>query len=793
MVLLRAATLLSIFLITLSVQPLPAQTIRGIITDGETGEPLPSATVLYEGTFRGTIANLEGEFTLEIDQFPATLLIRYIGYESERVELTRQPADTLNVRLNPSVTELGEIVVTDEDPGLSIIERVIARKELWRADLNTYEVDAYTRQVLKNDTSIVSITESGTRSFWDREQGHREVQLYRRQTTNIGADQNFAGVRFLPNFYDDNITVAGYEMVGITHPDALRYYDFRLAETTQIDGDPVYVITVIPARSLQPLFTGTAYVHGGDYALLEVDLKPNSVVSFPPPVKEFNLSYSQQYSNFNGNIWLPVDMRINGTVRIEMVGLRFPAINFSQTSRLSEYKVNVDLPDSLYNQEDILTRVDADSVSDFSQQMVPLTTEEEIAYESIDSTNTLEKAFEPEGFLSGLVTDDDDDQSVAMGLGSILPSGIQVKGRFNRVDGFNAGLGYRNVFNEAGLDVSVYSSYSFHADFLNYGAGIRQRVPVTDGRTRIYVLGIYDNHITTMHTGSIYSSFMNGFQAVLGGVDYFDYFSQERYSAGIEVRRLLPLTDVSLSFASGSDKSIQTSENTVYDYSLFGWHDRRRPNMAAYKGQVNSMQLTIDLNRQGSTFGVSGSRQLRVSAERSASLLGSDVTFTKLSMDANWNMETFFGRRVFANTLDLKLSAGVLIGDYVPQKLGVVDGSLSGFTPFGTLKTQRNRPYAGSEYWTVSAEHNFRTIPFELIGLRALSDRGWGVIVFGAAGYAGSDKNNSPFTLTNLTTDSVHSEGGISLNSIFGILRIDFAKRLDAPGTFIGISVPRYF
>lgn len=792
MTLLRNTSLLCILILSLSLQTVHSQTIRGIITDSETGEPLPSATVLYEGTFRGTIANLEGEFAIDVDQFPATLLIRYIGYESEKIELTQQQTDTLKVQLSPSVTELDEIIVTDKDPGLSIMERVIARKQIWRAELNTYEVDAFTRQVLKNDTSIVSITESGTRSFWDSEQGHREVQLYRRQTTNISADQNFAGVSFLPNFYDDNITVAGYEMVGITHPEALSYYDFRLAETTQIDGEPVYVIDVIPARRLQPLFTGTAYVHGGDYALLEVNLKPNRVVSFPPPVKEFDLSYRQQYSNFNENIWLPVDMRINGTVRIEMVGLRFPAIKFSQTSRLSEYKVNVDLPDSLYQTEDVFTRMDADSVPDFSRQMVPLTREEELAYESIDSTNTLEKAFEPEGFLSGLVVDDEDDQSVGMGMGSVLPSGVQLKGRFNRVDGFNAGLGYRSVFNKVGVDVSVYSSYSFHAEFFNYGATIRQRLPVTDGRTRIYLMGKYDHHITTMYGGSIHSSFMNGFQAVLGGVDYFDYYRQESYIGSVELRRLLPKTDVSLSFISGRDQSIQIAENTVYDYSLFGWHDTRRPNTPAFEGQVNTMQLTVDLNRQGSTFGVSGSRQLQLSAERSASALGSDVTFTKLSMIANWNMETFFRRRVFSNTLDIQLSAGVLVGDHVPQKLGVVDGALSGFTPFGTLKTRRNRPYAGGEYWTASAEHNFRSIPFELMGLRALADRGWGIIVFGAAGYTGSD-NTAAMELPGLTTNGVHSEAGISLNSIFGILRVDFAKRLDSRGAFIGISLPRYF
>lgn len=788
---LRAVTTLFILFVMLFNHAASGQTVRGIVTDSETGEPLPSATVLYEDTFRGTIANLQGEFSIEIDEYPAAILIRYIGYESERLILNQPEEDTLLVALNRSLTELSEIVVTDEDPGLSIMERVIERKKIWRKDLKTYEVDAFTRQVLRNDTSIVSITESGTRSYWDSELGHREVQLYRRQTTNIGDDQNFAGVRFLPNFYDDNITVAGYEMVGITHPDALRYYDFKLIETTQIDGEPVYKIEVIPGRRLQPLFRGTAYVLGSDYALLEVDLTPNEVVSFPPPVKEFNLAYRQQYSDFSGNVWLPVDMRINGTVRIEMVGLRFPPIVFSQTSRLSEYKVNVDLPDSLYKKEMLLSRVAADTTTDFSRQMVPLTREEEIAYERIDSTNTLEQAFEPKGFLAGFVMDDDEDQSVTMGVGSILPAGVDVTGRFNRVDGFNGGLQYRKRFMDFGFDGLAFSNYSFHAEFLNYGAEVRQKLPVEPGSARVYLKGLFSNHITGRFQNSIHSEFMNGFQAVLGGVDYFDYYRQNRFEAGVEVRRILPKTDLYLSFNSERDHSVQTEANAVYNYSLFGWHRARRANSDIFNGTINSLQINVDLNRQSTNFGISGSRQLRLSVEHAANSLGSDADFTNLTMSASWNMETFFGRRVFANTLDLQMFAGILIGDRVPQRFGVVDGSLSRFSPFGTLKTRWNRPYEGAEYWSMSAEHNFRTVPFELIGLNALADRGWGVIIFGGAGYTKVDSSDIDFT--GLTTNSVHTEAGLSLNSIFGILRLDLAKRLDAQGSFIGISLPRYF
>jgi len=772
------------------ISQLNAQAITGVITDAESGAPLPSATVLYEDTFKGTIANMDGEFSIEVAGFPASLLIRYIGYESYRVEMQEPPDSLVQVRLNRSVTELDEIVVTDRDPGLSIMERVIARKQLWRSDLRTYEVDAFTRQVLRNDTSIVSITESGTRSFWDRELGHREVQLYRRQTTNIGEDQNFAGVRFLPNFYDDNIMVAGYNMVGITHPDALRYYDFRLLETLQIDGQPVYKIDVIPKRRLQPLFYGTAFVLGSEYALLEVNLKPNEVVSFPPPVQEFDLAYRQQYSNFSGDFWLPVDVRIDGTLRIGIVGLRFPPINFSQTSRLSEYKVNVDLPDSLYQKEQLLTRVDADTTTDFSRQLVPLTAEERTAYDTIDSTNTLDKAFEPEGFLAGFLQDDDD-SSLTLGPGGLLPAGLGFSGRFNRVDGFNAGLKVDQRFNKIGLTAGAFGSYSFHADYFNYGLNMRQRVSPEEYTPGIFLSGRFADEIMPRSANSIYSGFMNSFQSLIGGADYFNYFKTTALMGEIELRSVLPRTDLRISFTNRNDRSLQLSEESVYDFSIFGLHSSRPENPGIWDGTLNSLKFVLDLNRPRYDFGISGSRSLRLSVERSSPGIGSDFDYTKLNVEAKWNLDTFFTRRVFANTLDLQFSGGYSFGDLPPQKASLIDGTMGLFSPFGVLKTRNGGPYEGSRYWMITGEHNFRTIPFELIGLRSLADRGWGIILFGGAAYA--DSQHNIYSFTPASTNGVHSEAGLSLNSIFGVLRIDMAKRLDAPGSYIGISVPRYF
>ena len=63
--------------------------VRGTVTDAATGQPLPAATVQLAGTYRGTIANDEGEYSLKVQQLPATLKVSYIGYVSQDPRIDR--------------------------------------------------------------------------------------------------------------------------------------------------------------------------------------------------------------------------------------------------------------------------------------------------------------------------------------------------------------------------------------------------------------------------------------------------------------------------------------------------------------------------------------------------------------------------------------------------------------------------------------------------------------------------------------------------------------------------------
>src|SRR5690606_24846020 len=137
-------------------------------------------------------------------------------------------------------------------------------------------------------------------------------------------------------------------------------------------------------------------------------LKPNDALIFPPPIQKFNLFYTQQFSNFGGDYWLPVDVRIRGEIKFGIVGLQFPEIGVQQLSRLTDYQVNTVLPDTLYTENASRLRVDTvsvkrDSLFLRSAIVVPLTGAEMKAYEEIDSTSTLDKAFQPTGFLARFI------------------------------------------------------------------------------------------------------------------------------------------------------------------------------------------------------------------------------------------------------------------------------------------------------------------------------------------------------------------------------------------------------
>lgn len=96
---------------SLSISPLGslAQTIRGQVTDGENGEPLPGVNVLAKGTTIGTVTDISGNYRLTVDDEVSTLVFSSIGYVTEEVSINGR--NIINLDLLPDIQSLSEVVV----------------------------------------------------------------------------------------------------------------------------------------------------------------------------------------------------------------------------------------------------------------------------------------------------------------------------------------------------------------------------------------------------------------------------------------------------------------------------------------------------------------------------------------------------------------------------------------------------------------------------------------------------------------------------------------------------------
>ncbi|HSI75060.1 MAG TPA: TonB-dependent receptor [Lunatimonas sp.] len=81
--------------------------ISGRVTD-ENGEPLPGATVTIQGTTRGTVTDLDGNFLIDAPE-GSVLVFSYIGYDSKRITIGNQ--SVLEVQLEQDAASLEEVVV----------------------------------------------------------------------------------------------------------------------------------------------------------------------------------------------------------------------------------------------------------------------------------------------------------------------------------------------------------------------------------------------------------------------------------------------------------------------------------------------------------------------------------------------------------------------------------------------------------------------------------------------------------------------------------------------------------
>ncbi|MBC7848619.1 MAG: carboxypeptidase-like regulatory domain-containing protein, partial [Chitinophagaceae bacterium] len=275
--------------------------ISGKITDNQ-GKPLPFASVLVKGTTKGTTANNEGNYFLELDPGKYVIAAQYVGYDRIEKNITVSlSAETLNFQLSLQQLSLKEVVVRPggEDPAYEIIRNAIRKRPSYENPLDSFTCEAYIKTLIKTrklptrifgqkieqddkkdmgvdsaGKGIVYLSESLTRIAFKKPGKTKLEVLSGRESGSNGYGFNFP--TFI-NFYSNNVVVFTSQLNprGFVSPiadGALNFYRYRYLGSFFEDGKEINQIRVTAKRKFEPVFSGIINITDGDWRIHSLDL-----------------------------------------------------------------------------------------------------------------------------------------------------------------------------------------------------------------------------------------------------------------------------------------------------------------------------------------------------------------------------------------------------------------------------------------------------------------------------------------------------------------------------------------
>ena len=337
-----------LFLLLLaSVGPLCAQMLSGRITDENTGEPLPYASIYLQQLGTGATTNVEGRYELKLRPGRNTLVFQYLGYQTQVIEV-QSGRGTLDVSMLPEALDLEEVQVLSgaEDLSYSVIRRAIAKADYHRNQVDRYSADVYLKGIGKVDKIPGLLKKLAPKE--ERQEIEEVVgRSFTSETTSkITYERPNTFTEEIVSRYvvgEENFSVSGYvfssfyqpEVAGIVSPlspRAFAYYKFEHDGVFGDQGELINKIRVIPRSKGEGVFEGDIYIVQGDWSLHSLDLRTYNT--------GFTIDVKINYNEVEDHIWLPTTTSISGSGGL--LGIKLSVQYVANTSNY-DIELNPDL------------------------------------------------------------------------------------------------------------------------------------------------------------------------------------------------------------------------------------------------------------------------------------------------------------------------------------------------------------------------------------------------------------------------------------------------------------------
>jgi len=309
-------------------------TISGNVIDGNSGEPLPFATISLEK--RTVIGDGEGSFILEQAKLYDVFTVSYTGYKPHSIKITPGRV-TYVVRLEPYTQTLQEVEITNDNAANSLIKKAIRGKIINdpQQKLSSFRYKTYNRLIVTANPDSISGTldsiyvyEKAGRRFdkidstgyrfkrmierrhlyqtekiseykFNREQGLKEEVLATRMAGFKKPLYEIIGLKLQSySVYTNNIDLMETKYAGPLADDALSDYRYKILDTVTIDNRRACMVYFTPKKkNKKKKLEGVLYIDMETYGVAKTIFRVKNVLDITS-THFFSYEPSQQ-------LWFP--------------------------------------------------------------------------------------------------------------------------------------------------------------------------------------------------------------------------------------------------------------------------------------------------------------------------------------------------------------------------------------------------------------------------------------------------------------------------------------------------------
>ena len=254
-------------------------TIRGVLYDQVSGNPIVFGSVNIVSTSIGTISNQNGEFQLVIPDslIDSHVQFSHIGYESQQIESQFLVGENINFFLEPKIISLQEIVVQVIDP-IQVLNNMLDQKE------NNYSLEpvymtSFYREGIDHKNKNIDLTEavlevykSGYQYKTDKEQ----AKLIKKRRIVSKQDNDTIFPRMKSGINSCFILDIMKDVPDFINPENKALYNYTHTGINFIDDRKVNIISFEQKEHIiEPLFQGKLFIEEESGALIEAQLEIN--------------------------------------------------------------------------------------------------------------------------------------------------------------------------------------------------------------------------------------------------------------------------------------------------------------------------------------------------------------------------------------------------------------------------------------------------------------------------------------------------------------------------------------